>query len=198
MSNGGYEMQLNRLVNFHKTVGDKTRLRIVGLLKEGPLHGQAIAGKLGLTPPTISHHLTKLKEIDIVYQRRDKNTIYYHLNERKLDLLAGAITRLGDEEMNTEFQVTDEEKHKVLSNFMDSDGKLKSIPAQLKKRLIILEHILQGLEPGETYSELKINEHIKKYHEDYATIRREFIMHHFMTRDKGYYELNPRELWLIQ
>lgn len=50
-------MQLDRLVNFHKTVGDKTRLRIIGLLKEGPLHGQAIAGKLGLTPPTISHHI---------------------------------------------------------------------------------------------------------------------------------------------
>lgn len=190
-------MQLDRIVNFHKTVGDKTRLRIIGLLKDGALHGQAIAGKLGLTPPTISHHINKLKEIDIVYQRRDKNTIYYSLNERKLALLAGAITKLGDEEMNGEFQVSDEEKHKVLSNFIDSNGQLKSIPAQLKKRLIILEHILKGLEPGKTYAEPKINEHIKKYHVDYATIRREFIMHHFMTRDKGYYELNPRELWLI-
>ncbi|RPF53393.1 metalloregulator ArsR/SmtB family transcription factor [Aquisalibacillus elongatus] len=190
-------MQLDRLVNFHKTVGDKTRLRIIGLLKEGPLHGQAIAGKLGLTPPTISHHITKLKEIDVIVQRRDKNTIYYHLNERKLSLLASAITKLGDEEMNTEFQVSDEEKLKVLSNFFDDNGQLKSIPAQLKKRLIVLEHIIKGLEPGKSYPEPKINEHIKKYHEDFATIRREFIMHHFMTRDKGYYELNPRELWLI-
>ena len=41
-------MQLNELVNFHKTIGDKTRIRIISLLKEGPLHGQAIAGKLGL------------------------------------------------------------------------------------------------------------------------------------------------------
>ncbi|MFD2639495.1 DUF2087 domain-containing protein [Piscibacillus salipiscarius] len=190
-------MQLDRLVNFHKTVGDKTRLRIIGLLKEGPLHGQAIAGKLGLTPPTISHHIQKLKEIDILYQRRDKNTIYYHLNEPKLARLANAITTLGDEEMNEEFTVTDEEKHKILSNFIGSDGRLKSIPAQLKKRLIILEHMVSGLEPGVTYPEPKINEHIKKYHDDFATIRREFIMHHFMTRDKGFYELNPRELWLI-
>ncbi|TFB22771.1 metalloregulator ArsR/SmtB family transcription factor [Filobacillus milosensis] len=191
-------MQLDRLVNFHKTVGDKTRLRIIGLLKEGgALHGQAIAGKLGLTPPTISHHITKLKEIDIVYQRRDKNTIYYSLNEKKLALLAEAITRLGDEDMNAELQVTEEEKHNVLNNFIDSNGRLKSIPAQLKKRLIVLEHIIKGLESGKTYPEPEINEHIKKYHEDFATIRREFIMHHFMTRDKGYYELNPKELWLI-
>lgn len=190
-------MQLERMVNFHKTVGDKTRLRIIGLLKEGPLHGQAIAGKLGLTPPTISHHLTKLKEIDIVYQRRDRNTIYFYLNEKKLAFLAEAITRLGDVEMHEELQVSDKEKHKVLSNFLDTNGKLKSIPAQLKKRLIVLEHILKGLEPGRTYKEPEINDHIKKFHDDFATIRREFIMHHFMTREKGYYELNPRELWLI-
>ncbi|MET3683984.1 DNA-binding transcriptional ArsR family regulator [Alkalibacillus flavidus] len=55
-------MRLDKLVHFHKTVGDQTRLRIIGLLKEGgALHGQAIAGKLGLTPPTISHHIAKLK-----------------------------------------------------------------------------------------------------------------------------------------
>ncbi|NIK12975.1 metalloregulator ArsR/SmtB family transcription factor [Alkalibacillus almallahensis] len=191
-------MQLDKLVHFHKTVGNQTRLRIIGLLKEGgSLHGQAIAGKLGLTPPTISHHLTKLRAIDIVYQRRDKNTIYYALNERKLDLLAGAITRLGDDDMNEELQVTDEEKHKVLNNFIGSDGRIEAMPAQLKKRLIILEYIIKGLEAGQSYPEPKINEHIKQFHDDFATIRREFIMHQFMTRDKGYYELNPRELWLI-
>lgn len=28
-------MQLDRIVNFHKTIGDKTRIRIICLLKEG-------------------------------------------------------------------------------------------------------------------------------------------------------------------
>ncbi|MBR7554232.1 metalloregulator ArsR/SmtB family transcription factor [Allobacillus sp. GCM10007491] len=190
-------MQLNRIVRFHKAVGDKTRLRIIALLKNSPLHGQAIAGKLGLTPPTISHHLTKLKEIDIVYQRRDKNTIYFHLNEDKLNRLASAIMKLGDDEMNNELEVSDEEKYKILNNFKDSEGKLRSIPAQLKKRLIILEHMVEGLEPGKVYPEKEINEYIKQFHDDFATIRREMIMHHFMSRENGNYELNPRELWLI-
>lgn len=65
-------MQLNRLVAFHKTMGDPTRIRIVYLLSKGPLHGQAIAGKLGLTPPTITHHLHKLRDINLVYTRREK------------------------------------------------------------------------------------------------------------------------------
>lgn len=45
------------------------------------------------------------------------------------------------------------------------------------------------------YAEQKINEFIRQYHEDFATIRREFIMHGFMFRDNEEYELNPREMW---
>lgn len=190
-------MQLDRLVNFHKTLGDKTRIRIISLLKEGPLHGQALAGKLGLTPPTISHHIAKLREISIVFQRRDKNTIYFHLNEKKLELMAQAILKLGVEEDMKPYQYEEEEKYKVLKNFMDADGRMKNLPAQHKKKLIILEHLVLKLEIGKTYSEKEINEFIKQYHEDFATIRREFIMHQFMFRQDGQYELNPKEMWPI-
>lgn len=189
-------MQLDRIVNFHKTIGDKTRIKIIALLKDGPLHGQALAGKLGLTPPTISYHITKLREIDIISERRDKNTIYFHLNERKLENMATAILQIRGEKMET-MQVSDEEKFKVIANFFAENGKLKSIPAQRKKKLIVLEHLVKGLKVGQIYQEKEINEYIKQFHEDYATIRREFIMCHFMNRENGEYELNPKELWLI-
>ncbi|WP_216831601.1 DUF2087 domain-containing protein [Alkalihalobacterium elongatum] len=190
-------MQLNRLVNFHKTLGDKTRIRIIALLKDGPLHGQAIAGKLGLTPPTISHHITKLREIDIIYERREKNTIYFYLNEKKLAFMAEAILRIGSEDEMNVFAVEDEEKYNVIKNFIQADGKIKNIPAQRKKRLIVLEHIVKGLEKGKTYSEKEINDYIKQYHEDFATIRREFVMFHFIFRQDGQYELNPEEMWPV-
>ena len=189
-------MQLDRIVNFHKTVGDKTRIKIIALLKDGPLHGQALAGKLGLTPPTISHHVTKLREVDIIYQRRDKNTIYFHLNQKKLESMATAILKIGGEEMN-ELTATDEEKYKIINNFIDDNGRLRNIPAQRKKKLVILEHLIKGLQIGQVYQEKEINEYIKQFHDDYATIRREFIMCHFMTRQNGEYELNPKEMWLI-
>lgn len=190
-------MQLSRLVNFHKTLGDKTRIRIISLLKEGPLHGQAIAGKLGLTPPTISHHIAKLREINLIYQRREKNTIYFYLDEKRLVFMAEAILKIGSEEMEL-FQVEDAEKYKVLKNFIQADGRLKTIPAQRKKKLIILEHLVKQLEVGVTYTEREINEYIKKYHDDFATIRREFVMCQFMFRQDGQYELNPKEMWPIK
>lgn len=190
-------MQLSRIVNFHNTLGDKTRIRIISLLKSGPLHGQAIAGKLGLKPPTISHHLSKLKEIDVVYQRRDKNTIYFYLNERKLEQMATAIVRIGGTEMFESFEVSIDEKASIIQNFTDETGKLKTLPAQRKKKLVILEYMLRGLEDGKIYEERELNIYIQRYHEDFATVRREFVMAQFMYRQNGRYELNPKEMWPV-
>lgn len=184
-------MQLDKLVNFHKVVGDATRIRILVLLGKGPLHGQALAGKLGVTPPTITHHIAKLREIGLITQRREKNTIYFGLNEKLLNQHANALTEIiyGKETKESE------EKQTVLQNFLTSEGRIKTIPSQRKKRLMVLEHLMKGLKIGVKYPEKEINEYIKQYHEDYATIRREFIMNHFMFRENGIYEVNPPEMW---
>ncbi|KON89326.1 ArsR family transcriptional regulator [Sporosarcina globispora] len=188
-------MQLNRLVSFYKTMGDPTRIRIVFLLAKGPLHGQAIAGKLGLTPPTISHHLNKLREINLVYQRRDKNTVYFYLNESVLKHQSGVLAKLADKEEVKKMEEQNLESQKVIENFFTRDGKLKNIPAQRKKKLMVFEHLIKGLKMGKKYEEKELNEYIKQYHEDYATIRREFIINHYMYRENGIYELNPPEMW---
>lgn len=188
-------MQLNRLVAFYKTMGDPTRIRIVFLLAKGPLHGQAIAGKLGLTPPTITHHLNKLREINLVYQRRDKNTVYFYLNESVLKQQSGVLAKLADKEEVKKMEELNSENQKVIENFFTRDGKLKNIPAQRKKKLMVFEHLIKGLKMGKKYQEKELNEYIKQYHEDYATIRREFIINHYMYRENGIYEVNPPEMW---
>jgi DNA-binding transcriptional ArsR family regulator len=185
-------MQLNRLVSFYKTIGDPTRLRIIKLLSEGPLHGQAIAGKLGLTPATITHHLNKLREINVVYERRDRNTIYFYLKESVIKHYAEALIDLTKQSKENKDMT---ERQKVIENFFTSDGRLKQIPAQRKKKLIVFEHMLKGLQKGKKYEEKELNEYIKQFHDDYATIRREFIINNYMYRENGIYELNPEEMW---
>ena len=86
-------------------------------------------------------------------------------------------------------------KESVIKNFFTTEGRLKSIPVQLKKKLVVLEHLILKLDNGRKYSEKEMNEIIKDYHEDFATIRREFIMHQFMYRDNQIYEVNPEEMW---
>jgi hypothetical protein len=69
------------------------------------------------------------------------------------------------------------------------------MPAQRKKRLVVLSHIIKDFELGKKYPEREMNEIMMRYHPDYATLRRELIIHQFMYRKDGQYELNPPELW---
>lgn len=186
-------MQLKRIVDFHKTMGDPTRIRILSLLKSGPLNGQAIAGKLGLKPPTITHHMAKLRDIGLIKERRDKNTIYFYLNVKALEASATAILAIVNEEVIETMEEND--RLKILKTFFTADGKLKNLPAQRKKRMVVLEKIISDLKYGIVYEEKELNEYLKKFHDDYATLRRELIMNHYMYRKDNQYEMNPKELW---
>lgn len=194
-------MQLDKVVSYHKALADPTRIKMLILLAEGELNGQVLAEKIGVTPATITHHAAKLREASLIKERRDKNTIYFSLNDYFIENSARATEKLiyqrvrpagVPERLEEDDQRT---KDAVVNNFFTSDGKLKSIPAQLKKKLIVLTHLVSRLEKGRKYTEKEINEFIQGYHEDFATLRREFIMHHFMFRDNGVYELNPQEMW---
>jgi hypothetical protein len=86
-------------------------------------------------------------------------------------------------------------KHSVIRNFFGANGELKQIPVQMKKKLIVLEEMVRRLEFGKAYPEKELNIFIKGFHEDFATIRREFIIHQYMYRENNVYVLNPQELW---
>jgi DNA-binding transcriptional ArsR family regulator len=192
-------MQLSKIINFHKTLSDPTRIKMILLLAKGPLHGIEIAERLSISTPTVTHHANKLRDAGLIYQRRQKNTVYFSLDERSLLRSNEAILKLLEEAKKEEVEMLQNEqqrlKESVIQNFFSKDGRLKHIPSQLKKKLIVLEYMVNQLEPGRKYEEKEMNEFIKQFHEDFATIRREFIMHQFMYREEAVYEMNPVEMW---
>jgi len=192
-------MQLDKVVAYHKALADPTRVKMLILLAEGERNGQVLAEKLSVTPATITHHAAKLREASLINERREKNTIYFSLNDYFLKNNAAAAINLIYRGADGGIGMLNEEQKRlrdsVIRNFFSKEGKLKNIPSQLKKKLIILEHMVTNLEAGRRYSEKEINEYIMAYHEDFATIRREFIMHQFLFREKEIYELNPQEMW---
>jgi hypothetical protein len=96
----------------------------------------------------------------------------------------------------TNTQTKNEKMQKsVLRNFFTEHGRLKNLPSQLKKKLIVLEHLTNQLDPNKPYSEKEMNEFIKTFHEDYATIRRELFIHRFVNRNNEIYEVNARSEW---
>lgn len=193
-------MQLQKLVQFHKALADPNRIRILHLLSGGEMNGQTLADKLGVTPATVTHHAAKLREVGIVSERRDKNTIYFSLHDYMLRAHSSALLDFiykGKEEtdMESATEKNDKLRDAVLRNFFAKDGTLKQIPSQLKKKLIVLEYMVEQLEHGKKYAEKEINAFIQRFHPDFATIRREFIMHQYLYREQEIYEMNPREIW---
>ncbi|MGZ9583517.1 DUF2087 domain-containing protein [Paenibacillus marinisediminis] len=192
-------MQMDKVVAYHKAMADPTRIKMLILLADGELNGQVLAEKLCVTPATITHHAAKLRAASLINERRDKNTIYFSLNHYFIKNSANGALNLIYKHNKGEPELMDDTneriKQSVIKNFYTTDGKLKNVPSQLKKKLIVLEHMVSQLEMGRTYTEKEVNEFIKQYHADFATIRREFIMHQFMFREKEVYELNPREMW---
>lgn len=192
-------MQLDKIVNVHKVLGDPNRMRILMMLSGGEMNGQMLAQRLHLSQPTVTFHASKLRENGLVRERRDKNHVYFSLQPEFIREIFDAslsfiFNKGGESSMdlatNETFQAA------VLKNFFGKDGRLRSIPAQYKKKLVVLEYMVEQLSPGREYSEKEINEFIKTFHEDFATIRREFIMHEYMYRENGIYVRNPREMWM--
>jgi DNA-binding transcriptional ArsR family regulator len=58
--------QTEELLTFFKALADATRLKIVGVLANGPSTVEQLAATLGLWPSTISHHLARLSEASLV------------------------------------------------------------------------------------------------------------------------------------
>lgn len=58
-------------------LGNEKRFLIMCYLVREELSVGAIASKVGLSQSALSQHLAKLRSLDLVVTRRDKQTIYY-------------------------------------------------------------------------------------------------------------------------
>ncbi len=63
-----------------KALSDKTRRKILEMLKDGDLTAGEIADKFDMTKPSITHHLNLLYQADLLDKERDGQYIYYTLN----------------------------------------------------------------------------------------------------------------------
>jgi hypothetical protein len=76
---------------------------------------------------------------------------------------------------------------KVLRSFF-RDGRLVSIPAREKKKLVVLRHVLQVCFPEDrAYPEREVNQRLALLHPDVAALRRYLVDYRLMTRDAGEY-----------
>ena len=77
-----------------KALSDPVRREILELLKKGPLSAGEIGSYFDMTGATISYHLKILKQADLVFEKKEKNFIYYQLNTSVLEELLLWIKKL--------------------------------------------------------------------------------------------------------
>ncbi len=175
----------DELVAFFKALSDANRLKIVALLAAGERSVEELAAKLGLTSPTVSHHLSRLSAIGLVSARAEGYYSIYRLEEGALAAMALRLlneTTLPAVAADVEMDAFD---RKVLATYLDADGRIQAFPAQRKKELAILRHVVKAFEPGRRYSEKEANTVLRRFSADTARLRRHLVDFGFMDRQGG-------------
>ncbi len=89
-----YSEQVARYADMFTAMGTEPRLRIMQLLlsahPDGLVVGE-IQSELGIPNSTLSHHLEKLKNEDLVKVRRDSTFLWYTANTEALQELLGFL-----------------------------------------------------------------------------------------------------------
>lgn len=173
-----------------KALSDDTRLKLVKALSERPMYVEQLAQRLCVTPATVSFHLKKLFAAGLVEQKREQYYMMYSLRKEvfnmSLDELALAQSARADD-IGAQAELREAQyRTKVLKAFMP-DGYCETMPAQIKKRVIVFEEIIKLFEPGKTYAEREVNDIITRVHADYCSVRRAFIGMGWMTRQNSVY-----------
>lgn len=81
--------------NTFKALSDSSRRQILELLRQGPMCAGDLAAKFGQTSATISHHLSVLKDADLVLDEKRGKYIYYEINTTVLDDLLMWVSSFG-------------------------------------------------------------------------------------------------------
>jgi len=174
-------------LSFFKVLANENRLKMLGLLAQQEYTGEEIATILSIQPATVSHHLARLAEIGLVSARAEG---YYNVYA----LRAERLRTLSDEHLSTDafIRLTNDldlqaYENQVLHEYIQSDNQLQEIPNQIKRRKIILAHIVRSFKPGVRYSEGQVDRILGKIYEDPTALRVELLDQKYLTRDEDGY-----------
>ena len=182
-----HQSMLSYLLNMNSlyTGISSAQKSIIELIALG-LTDKEIAAKLGVANSTIRNHRYKLRE-----REKQAKLFLAAMNllskdaNKKINILDNDIicdAHNGATTLDDRFNITKEEKIKVIETYVDENGGLKSYPAKEKKKIILREEITKNFSAGKRYSEKEVNRILKRIHEDYATIRRALIQYGFLDR----------------
>ncbi len=75
------------LTDIFKVLSDEKRLKIVKALANESVCANQLLEGLGISQPTLSHHMKILTDIGLVHARKMRTQVYYELNREQIKCL---------------------------------------------------------------------------------------------------------------
>jgi hypothetical protein len=180
----------NTVMEFFKAMADVERLKITGLLALSSHSAGEIANFLKIKLPRVVNHLGYLTHLGLVTQ--DGPT--YSLDANAVQVMARQVLAGSRPAVNLEELEGPEYDRKVLSAFLQPDGKIKALPMQQKKLMVLLHYLLPNFQENEKYPEKSVNDILGRYFEDTATLRRSMVDQGLLQRKEGVYWRTPGQV----
>jgi hypothetical protein len=160
-------------------LADPARLKVVAALALGAGTIEEVSAASGLGLKDVALAARRLARAGLVH--RDGHALALRTE------LFGAAARAAAEAAPAPPPLSpDPAEDAVLSAFV-RNGRLVSVPAQLSKRRVVLEHLVRVFEPGVRYPEREVNALLGVWHDDVAALRRHLVDEGLLTREAGVY-----------
>ena len=155
-------------------------MRVLAAVTLGATTVRDIADRAGLSEPETARALGQLLRAGIVSQESGGLQV-------ELGAFARAAREASPERRRPDLADATPEQAAVLRNFVDEDGRFRTLPARAAKLDLVLEYVATRFEPGREYTEKQVNEILVGLHDDHVTLRRLLVDARLLTRDAGVY-----------
>lgn len=180
-----------------KALSDPQRLRILGHVAGRPSTAESLATELRLPLAAVVRHVRVLRSVELV--RPDGAARGAELLLR-IDTLQDIGRQLDELEHGPDRsalpgpdgELLPAEDAKVLRAYVE-DGRLTGIPAQEKKRLVVLRWLRERVfTEDREYPEKEVNQRLAVFHPDVASLRRHMVDAGLASRSAGLYRRTDR------
>jgi hypothetical protein len=160
---------------------EPSRLAVAGTLARGPRDAPTLAEEVDRSVPDVLRTLAPLVQAGLVTRSGDA----YELDAAAWRAIAHDLPKATPPSPRVAFGMTAEEAQ-VLGRFFRGD-RLVEVPAQRSKRLVVLERLALEFEPGVRYDEREVNDRLRRFHDDHASLRRYLVDEGLLSRAGGEY-----------
>lgn len=176
-----------------KALTERTRLRILGRLAAGSATVEELGRELQLSRSALDRHLGVLRRADLVRTEGPKESHRLALDPVRLNAIGRALDTLesadqpGPPMTGPDGAPLPADDARVIRAFFEGD-RLREIPAQEKKRLVVLRYLRdRSFVEDRAYPEKEVNQRLGLFHRDVASLRRYMVDAGLMTRAAGEY-----------